>query len=171
MDDISQKLNLYREAFELFDRDKDGCINPQELSEVMKKFYLTENFAEYNNSTSPSASPKRMLTDKMYKDIVDEVDVDGNEKIDFEEFVVLMHSRTNDSNTVKEDLQNSFKAFVEDPKADDKKIKNAKLIETLSSICDKMTKEEIEEIINEADSDKDGYLNYVEFTNFILDYK
>ena len=60
-----------QEAFNLFDKDGDGTITTQELSTVLRAL-----------GQDPSKDE--------VKDIVNEVDVDGNGLLDFQEFCVLM---------------------------------------------------------------------------------
>ena len=59
------------EAFNLFDKDGDGTITTQELSTVLRAL-----------GQDPSKDE--------VKDIVNDVDVDGNGLLDFQEFCVLM---------------------------------------------------------------------------------
>eukprot|EP00483_Globobulimina_turgida_P000030 UN00030 len=64
-----------REAFEVFDKDGDGQIQPQELAAIMKA--LGENLNEQD-----------ILT------MIQEADADGDGNIDFEEFKKLMEGDT-----------------------------------------------------------------------------
>merc|ERR1719420_1125690 len=64
-------LEELREAFEVFDKDGDGQITPQELAAIMRA--LGENLNEND-----------ILT------MIQEADADGDGNIDFEEFKKLM---------------------------------------------------------------------------------
>jgi calmodulin len=146
MEEISaKKIKEYRDAFELFDRDKDGSIGKEELGQVMKCLTVGDN-------------------ESIVKDIIAELDVDGNNKIDFEEFVLIMHRRSKELNN-PHDLKNAFKIFDKDH---DKKISNSELREIMAMLGDQLSEEEVEEIIKEADHDEDGMIDYEEFVDFIL---
>jgi calmodulin len=158
MDELSvSKLREYREIFEMFDRDKDGSINPKELNEVMGRLLLDSNL-----------SSDETENEKIMKEIISDIDVDGNEQIDFEEFVVMMHKRNRKSDNLRDDLYNAFKIFDKD---NDGKISNEELTYMLTTLGDKLTEEEINEILKEADTDHDGYINYMEFVESILNNK
>ena len=58
------RISQFREAFEMFDKDKDGYITFKELADIMK-----------NLGHGPS--------DQELNDMINEVDIDGNGNIDF----------------------------------------------------------------------------------------
>merc|ERR1711997_171794 len=60
-----------REAFKLFDRDKDGFISTKELKKV------TTMLGE-------------QMTNEEVEEFMREADVDGNGKLDYDEFVKMM---------------------------------------------------------------------------------
>ena len=65
-----EKINEFKEAFNIFDKDKDGYITTRELGDIMK-----------NLGQSPSEAE--------LQDMINEVDIDGNGTIDFKEFLGL----------------------------------------------------------------------------------
>ena len=69
----------YREAFALFDKNGDGCINVVELGTVMRQI---------------GQNP----TDTELRDMINEVDVDGNGTLEFDEFCNLMSRQMKDTN-------------------------------------------------------------------------
>ena len=66
-----EQIAEFKEAFSLFDKDGDGTITLEELRTVMQS--LGQN-----------------PTDQELIDMIREVDNDGNEEIDFGEFLDLM---------------------------------------------------------------------------------
>lgn len=146
MDEIPDyKLKEFREAFDLFDKNKDGSITAKELSNVMK-------------------SLNHHATDQEVQEMIAEVDTDGNGRVDFEEFVSLMNRRTKETDT-EEEVINAFRVF--DKEGNDT-ISSSELRHIMTTIGDKLTDEEVEEMIREADVDGDGYINYVEFVRMMM---
>lgn len=175
-----EKLKLYREAFEMFDKNKDGSINKEELKEVMKHFFINEgNLQSLEDESSKNKNDKKnppslennnayFHSDTLYRELIGEADIDGNEKIDFEEFVIIMQRRSKQSLKIKEDLQKAFQVFDKDG---DNKISNDELTNLLTFLSNKLTEEQINEILEERDLDKDGYLNYLDFIEYVLHNK
>lgn len=87
--------------------------------------------------------------------------MDGNGTIDFTEFVIMMqrYVKTTDS---EEDLRLAFRVFDKDPNGN---VTVAELRQVISSL-NELNSEELEEILNLADSDGDGKINYT--GDFIL---
>ena len=79
----------FREAFALFDKDGDGTITTKELGTVMKS--LGQNPSE-----------------EELQEMVDEVDIDGNGEIDFEEFLLMMAKKMRESDS-DEEIRQAFK--------------------------------------------------------------
>jgi calmodulin len=176
MDSITCKqIQEYREVFEMFDKDKDGTINLSELNDALYLIFMGNNTNNNNTMINMSNSEindsnSNFLTHEMGKKLLSDIDVDGNEKIDFEEFVVLIHKRCKNkqSDILKTDLEEAFRVFDKDGNG---RISTEELLNVLMIINDKLTEEEINEILEEADIDKDGYINYVEFVEYVLNMK
>jgi calmodulin len=139
------KIAEFREAFEIFDKDKDGYITIKELGEIMK-----------NLGQSP--------TEAELQDMINEVDVDGNGNIDFKEFLGLMARKMRDTDT-EEELIEAFKVFDRDGNG---LISAQELKHVMISLGEKITDEEVDEMVKEADIDGDGYINYEEFVRMII---
>ena len=68
MNDIPEnRIKDFREAFEIFDKDKDGYITAKELIQVMKSLNQDPSEQEIN-------------------EMIKQVDLDNNGRIDFNEF-------------------------------------------------------------------------------------
>merc|ERR1712195_354837 len=87
---------MLKEAFELFDTDNSGTIDSAELKFCMQALDF---------------SP----TDKEIADMMVEIDTDGNNTIEFQEFVDLMAARMSSKNP-EEELAKGFTFFDRDGK-------------------------------------------------------
>ncbi len=139
-----EKIAEFRCAFELFDKDRDGSITIKELGTVIE-----------NLGQNPSEAD--------LKEMIKEVDLDGNGDIDFNEFLVLMASkmRTHDS---EEEMYEAFKVFDKDGNGYVGR-KDFSII--MKHLGEELTDEEIEEILKDWDEDDDGQLNFEEFKNMM----
>eukprot|EP00887_Chlorella_sp_A99_P007274 scaffold2.g7274.t1 len=129
-----------KEAFALFDRDGDGTITTKELGTVMRSLGQNPTEAEL-------------------QDMINEVDADGNGTIDFPEFLNLMARKMKDSDS-EEELREAFKVFDKDGNGF---ISAAELRHVMTNLGEKLTDDEVDEMIREADADGDGQVNYEEF--------
>ncbi|KAL6955204.1 hypothetical protein U1Q18_047024 [Sarracenia purpurea var. burkii] len=93
-----------------------------------------------------------------------EVDVNGNGKIEFEEFLHLMARKMKESEA-DEELKEAFKVFDKDQ---DGYISATELRNVMLNLGERMTDEEVEQMVREADLDGDGYVNYDEFVKMML---
>lgn len=96
------------------------------------------------------------LTESELQAIINEVDVNENGKIDYPEFLTLMARQLNDKDT-EEYINEAFQVF---DKEGDGYLSIAELRYVLTSIGEKLTDEEIEEIIGEADPNEDGQVKH-----------
>ena len=82
--------------------------------------------------------------------------MDGSGSIDFTEFVIMMqrYVKTSDS---EEDLRLAFRVFDKDSNGN---VSVGELRQVISSL-NELNNEELEEIIQLADSDGDGKVNYM----------
>ena len=93
-----------------------------------------------------------------------EVDLNQDGKIDFDEFMTLM-IKTSPENQAEEEVINAFRVF---DKEGNGLISSAELKHIMMNIGDKMTEEEADEMVNEADIDEDGMINYEEFVRMMM---
>lgn len=82
--------------------------------------------------------------------------VTGNGTIDFPEFLTMMARKMKDDDS-EEELREAFKVFDKDGSGD---ISAAELRHVMTSLGEKLTDEEVDEMIREADVDGDGKVNY-----------
>ena len=146
IDDVPKsRLIYYRNAFDMFDKKKIGIITLKELSNVIRSLNLDP-------------------TEEEIKEMIDEVDLDGNGEIDFEEFVTLMNRRSKQTD-MEEELFNAFKVL-------DKEGNGLISITELRHLMgNPKNEDEIDELLYENDGDEDGLINYEEFIKNILERK
>lgn len=139
-----EQIVEFQEAFNLFDKDKDGTITTQELGTVMK------SLGQY-----PSENELR--------DLISEVDTDGNGVIDFKEFLGMMARRMRDPDS-EEELREAFKVFDKDGNG---YISASELKQVMASLGEKLTTDELNEMMLEADLNGDGQISFDEFAKMM----
>ena len=80
----------------------------------------------------------------------------GNGAIDFPEFLTMMSRKAKDVDS-EEELRQAFKTFDRDGNG---YISSAELRHVMTNLGEKLTDEEVDEMIREADLDGDGQVNY-----------
>lgn len=141
---ISTQDELHRIAkqFELLDTNKDGTINKDEIREYMSRM-------------------DNKFTDAEIGEIFDKIDIDKNGLISYSEFLIAMSDREKLINEVN--ITNVFKMF---DKKGEGKICIKEFITTCSSIaCFADT--DWNELIDDIDTNRDGYIDFYEFKNYI----
>ena len=140
-----EQIAHYREAFALFDKNGDGRITTQELGTVMRS--LAQN---------PSESE--------LQDMINEVDTNSDGNIDFSEFLAMMTRKMKDTDTESE-IREAFKVFDRDNNGF---ISTAELRQVMTSIGEKLTENEVDEMIREVDQNGDGRIDYIEFFQLMM---
>jgi len=133
-------------VFRVFDKDNSGSITKDELISFFKNLNIT-------------------IDEKALDKTIAEVDDNGNGEIDFNEFVVLMHSTPKSDKKIDE-LREAFKVFDLN---NDGKISADELQLVLSKYGENVTKEDIELIMSTVDLDGNGTIDYDEFRKMMLD--
>ncbi|ONL97467.1 Calmodulin-7 [Zea mays] len=124
---------------------RTGCITTKELGTVMRSLGQNPTEAEL-------------------QDMINEVDADGNGTIDFPEFLNLMARKMKDTDS-EEELKEAFRVFDKDQNGF---ISAAELRHVMTNLGEKLTDEEVDEMIREADVDGDGQINYEEFVKVMM---
>jgi Ca2+-binding EF-hand superfamily protein len=131
-----------KEAFDLFDSDKSGEIDTEELKSALKNLGI-----DAKNQT---------LTNMMA-----DLDKDNSGQIDFDEFIDMMTAKMSDRDT-REDLQKVFQLFLgDDDHADKILLKHLKRV--ARELNENMSEEELQEMIARADLNKDQGVDFEEF--------
>ena len=136
---LNQKeLNYIKESFKLHDIDKKSEINIYELQNALDKYGI-----DYNN-------------DEAFQKLFNEVEKNGSTNIDFDELINIITSRMSDIDSMSE-LQKVFCLFLGDENVDKIEFRH------IRKECPTLTDEEIKEMIEKIDEDKDGKVNFEEF--------
>ena len=91
--------------------------------------------------------------------MINDVDADGNGVVDFPEFLTLMARKMKDTDSEKE-LVEAFRVFDREGTGF---ITASELAHVMTNLGEKLTNEEVDEMIREADMDGDGRLGYDDF--------
>jgi len=135
-----EQVAEFKEAFDLFDKNGDGQVTASELGAVME-------------------SLGHCPTEEQLMDMVHEVDENGNGCIELDEFIKMMSRTVQESESEKE-LREAFKVFDKDK---DGFISAAELRNVMYNLGEELSELEIFEMIEEADLDGDGRVNFKEF--------
>ena len=96
--------------------------------------------------------------------VIWQIDADGSGTIDFPEFLTMMARKMKDTDSEEEILE-AFKVFDKDGNGF---ISAAELRHIMTNLGEKLTDEEVDEMIREADIDGDGQINYEEFVKMMM---
>ncbi|XP_057440723.1 calmodulin-like protein 11 isoform X1 [Lotus japonicus] len=140
-----EQIGEFLEAFCLFDKDGDGCITMEELGTAIRALDL-----------HPTVEELQIM--------MNEVDTDGNGTIEFEEFLNLMARKMKESEAEQE-LMEAFRVFDKDQ---DGYISPSEMRSVLRTVGEKVTDEELGQMIKVADLDGDGLLDYQDFVRMML---
>lgn len=139
-----EQRQVFREAFQMFDKDNDGVITSTELGDLMR-------------------SLGQQVTETEVNDLLNEVDIDGNGTIELNEFIEMMRRPVPDDGS-DEELRAAFNAFDADGNGF---ISHSELKNVMLSLGEGLTDGEIMEMIIEADLNGDGLIDFEEFKNMM----
>ncbi|XP_057954109.1 calmodulin-2/4-like [Malania oleifera] len=103
-------------------------------------------------------------TDQELQEMITEVDADSNGTIEFTEFLSLMARKMKETDA-EEELRGAFKVFDKDQ---NRYISANVLWQVMINLWEKLTDEEVEQMINDADLDGDGQVNYDEIVKMMM---
>merc|ERR1712230_98026 len=146
MEFTDEEKKEFRKNFNLFDKKRTGSIPVADMGTVLRS--LGQNPTEAELAA-----------------LVEEVDKDKSGTIEFDEFVDLMSHTNKSQEQMNEEIKNAFLTFDADGSGF---ITREELIETLTTMGDPVDEETITGMIQEADVDGDGKINYEEFTKIML---
>ncbi|KAF9479422.1 EF-hand [Pholiota conissans] len=135
-----------KEAFELFDTDKDGCVDYHELKVAMRALGFDLKKAEV----------LKLLRDN---------DTDNLGLMHFQDFAKIMSERILERDPMEE-IRRAFKLFDEDGTG---KISLRNLRRVAKEIGDRLEDDELKAMIDEFDLDQDGEISEQEFFAIMTD--
>ena len=125
LDIPEEKIAEYKEAFDMFDKNKKGTISAADITKIMKNFGYP-------------------ISRKEVESMIAQMDTSGNGELDFEEFVTFMQKQTQIIEESDEDqVLKAFKSFDKDH---DGKITMYEFRYILSQLGDMFTEEECDMI-------------------------
>uniref|UniRef100_A0A1B0A1P0 EF-hand domain-containing protein n=1 Tax=Glossina pallidipes TaxID=7398 RepID=A0A1B0A1P0_GLOPL len=135
----AQKTDI-KEAFDLFDIECTGFIEEKELKVAIRALGF---------------EPKK----EEIKRMIDDIDRDGTQRISFDDFLHLMTLKMAEKDT-KEEILKAFRLFDDDGTG---KITFKNLKRVARELDEKLTDEELREMIDETDLNGDGEVDQEEF--------
>mmetsp|Transcript_28653 Transcript_28653/g.80688 ORF Transcript_28653/g.80688 Transcript_28653/m.80688 type:complete len:371 (-) Transcript_28653:230-1342(-) len=143
----SNKIQLLKRHFDIFDEDKSGLINHSELADFMRS--IGHNPVEAR-----------------LKELIAQFDTDNNGDLSFGEFVQLWYSYLAEAEAEKLMIKKAFEFFDAD---ESNSIDRAEFTEAMTTLGDPLTKEECMTFFNLVDKDQDGEIDFTEFLEFVCD--
>ena len=136
----AKEKERYYEIFKMFDKKKKGSFGVKELVEVMKLYGMSPNEQE---------ALEMILV----------IDTDGDGKITFEEFLNVFLQRLKDSTEAQDELREAFRVF---DKESNGFVSVEELRQALTECGEKLTEEEVQEMVREISSPDSRNINYEE---------
>ncbi|GLV32829.1 Troponin C at 41C [Carabus blaptoides fortunei] len=137
------QVTLLKKAFDTFDHEKKGYIDVVMVRTILNMLGVH-------------------VTEKMFEEIITEVDADGSGQLEFDEFCTLA-SRflvEEDEAAMLQELKEAFRLY---DKAGNGYITTETLREILKELDDKITPNDLDMMIAEIDSDGSGTVDFDEF--------
>ena len=142
-----RNITALRLAFADIDKNGDGYISKSELSDAIK-------------------AVGRKISDKELDEIIKTVDKDGDNQVDFNEFLKLMDGNcfVQSVDSFKE-MKDLFSLFDVD---NDGFVTEEEISKTMKEFGQKIRKKDIRKMMQEADRNNDGKISFDEFKNMVL---
>lgn len=141
----SAQVAEFREAFNIFDKDGDGRINEIEFGVILRSFGQTP-------------------TESKIREIFSKSNIEAGQTIDFNKFLKLMSEYILEADS-EEDLVRAIKVFDTDK---DGKITRKQLDHIIKSLGNIVIPPEIDELILQADQEKNGLIDYKMLVDLML---
>jgi len=151
--DLSEEqIEVFKQAFDLFDADGSGMIDANELKEAMRALGFE-------------------VTKKQVDEMIEEVDQDGSGTIDLDEFIFMMKKKLLEERNIEEEIEKTFKYFVEIDADGEEQTPDGELritFEKLKKVAEGLddieaSDEVLKQMIMVADRDHDGYVTVEDF--------
>lgn len=135
-----EEIMEIKKAFDIFDSDGNGSINPKELADAYQEMGMATN-------------------SKMIYQLLAELDKDNSGVLDFDEFLKLA-TRRSEFKPNKQELMKVFRIFDITGKG---KISKGDLKKIAEELGEEMSDEELKKMIKKADKDDDGFVTFNDF--------
>ncbi|XP_048192220.1 calmodulin-like [Perognathus longimembris pacificus] len=131
-------------AFSMLDKDGDGAIKTKDLGTMLRSLGQNPTEAEL-------------------QELMGRADPDGRGTLEFAQLLALLAGRLKEPES-REDIREAFRVFDKDGSGF---VSAAELRHVLTSLGEKLTDQEVDEMIREADINADGLVNYEEFVQMM----
>ena len=159
-----KKKRDLKELFDLFDTDRSGQIDEEELMGVLK---MMGYFKPEHGEPEKTMEEKK----KICASIMDQLDSDHSKQIGFDEFfnfMALQDTSADDDEDVEKYAEGMFEMMDKDGEGT---VSADEFLKTLVSLGEKqLTVDDIQAMIREIDKDGDGEINLEEFTEMVQKY-
>jgi len=132
-------------VFDMFDKDKDGYILTSDLGDVLRIV---------------GAAP----SEEEIEQIKEEIESNGDNLVNFEKFLEIFNNQIQNQDS-EEDIIKEFKKLDNNGNGT---INEKVLRKLMSNYENALSENEIEQIIEEANVDEDGNIDYIRFTQILL---
>ena len=139
------KIKECKIVFDMLDKDKDTKITTKELGDTLRIC---------------GAAPSQQELDMM----IQVLEENGNSLVSFDKFLEIYEKIINNQDS-EEDIINEFKKM---DKNGNGTISEKDLRELMSNYGNALNEDEIEDIIQEANVDRNGYINIEKFAKILL---
>jgi len=136
-----KKKARYQECFNYNDKKGKGTIESKDLGLVMRSLGLNPTEAELKDFTTEAGAT-----------------------LTFDQFLKYA-TKPLKTNPSEEEMREAFKVFDKDGQGF---LSAAELRHIMTNLGERLSKEELEEMIKEADTNKDGNINYASFVKLML---
>uniref|UniRef100_A0A7S3FYP0 Calmodulin n=1 Tax=Strombidium rassoulzadegani TaxID=1082188 RepID=A0A7S3FYP0_9SPIT len=140
-----EQVHEFKGVFAYFGLTGDTPIDKKEINIVMRS--LGQN-----------------PTDQELQEIMEIIERDGNPPITFPYFLSLLAAKMQDQDA-EQQLIHAFDVY---DKEKDGRIGSDDFRSVIDNLGEKLTENEIKEIIDEADVDGDGHIDYMEFVKMMM---
>eukprot|EP00753_Platysulcus_tardus_P021288 PLAT8787.1.p1 GENE.PLAT8787.1~~PLAT8787.1.p1 ORF type:complete len:185 (-),score=84.11 PLAT8787.1:234-788(-) len=140
-----KQFKQLEEVFALYDRFETGKVSLTDLPQMLR-------YLQYNP------------TEAELLDLLTDVDEDKEGTLDFHSFVTVVKDRMGAPDPAEAIIQ-SFRVFDKDGNGF---VSGDLLRQVMTSMGEKLSDEEMEEMMRQADVDGDGHINYEDFVHAML---
>lgn len=141
----AEQIAEFKQTFLVFDKDGDESITTKELGTILRALGLNP-------------------TDAELEEMINEVDEDGSGSIEFDEFLIMIANKIQDSG-VEEEIRDAFKLF---DRYGNNFITATDLQEAMSNLGEVLSETEVSEMIHEADVNDTGLVHYNDFISMMM---
>ena len=168
----ADQIAEFKEAFSLFGNfPSKNLLLSLSQSLLMDIFLLTCFIDKDGNATIATEELGALMrslgsnpTNAELADLINEVDFDGTGSINFPAFLTMMAKRIKDYDS-EEEVLDAFRVFDKDGNG---QMLAADLKHLMMSIGERVSDEELDEMIRVANIDDDGRINYQEFVKMMM---